>query len=112
MTRMRLSAHMPADHTAASGKPTDSGISLQAVSELGPEFPLFGVCMGHQCIGEAFGGGMPLLLPGVRGRGRASTQLEHQQWLFAFLCVVWMCRGTGPAIAVGCNMQCPFAVVH
>jgi len=38
------------------GKPTDSGISLETVSELGPEFPLFGVCMGHQCIGEAFGG--------------------------------------------------------
>lgn len=34
----------------------DSGISLQAVKELGPLFPLFGVCMGHQCIGEAFGG--------------------------------------------------------
>jgi anthranilate synthase component 2 len=39
-----------------AGKPTDSGISLQAVKELGPHFPLFGVCMGHQCIGEAFGG--------------------------------------------------------
>ncbi|KIZ07815.1 anthranilate synthase component II [Monoraphidium neglectum] len=38
------------------GRPVDSGISLQAVKELGPDFPLFGVCMGHQCIGEAFGG--------------------------------------------------------
>lgn len=37
----------------------DSGISLQVVSELGPVFPLFGVCMGHQCIGEAFGGERP-----------------------------------------------------
>jgi hypothetical protein len=43
---------------AAAGKPTDSGISLQAVRELGPDFPLFGVCMGHQCIGEAFGGAL------------------------------------------------------
>lgn len=41
-----------------AGKPTDSGISLQAVKELGPDFPLFGVCMGHQCIGEAFGGAL------------------------------------------------------
>ncbi len=39
-----------------AGRPVDSGISLQAVRELGPLFPLFGVCMGHQCIGEAFGG--------------------------------------------------------
>ena len=38
------------------GRPEDSGISLQAVKELGPSFPLFGVCMGHQCIGQVFGG--------------------------------------------------------
>ncbi|CAH8362117.1 unnamed protein product [Eruca vesicaria subsp. sativa] len=36
--------------------PQDSGISLQTVLELGPHVPLFGVCMGLQCIGEAFGG--------------------------------------------------------
>jgi hypothetical protein len=40
----------------SAGAPADSGICLQAVKELGPDFPLFGVCMGHQCIGEAFGG--------------------------------------------------------
>lgn len=38
------------------GEPQDSGISLQAVLELGPTIPIFGVCMGLQCIGEAFGG--------------------------------------------------------
>ncbi|XP_050235134.1 anthranilate synthase beta subunit 1, chloroplastic-like [Mercurialis annua] len=38
------------------GEPQDSGISLQTVLELGPLVPLFGVCMGLQCIGEAFGG--------------------------------------------------------
>lgn len=38
------------------GTPQDSGISLQTVLELGPRVPLFGVCMGLQCIGEAFGG--------------------------------------------------------
>lgn len=38
------------------GEPQDSGISLQTVLELGPTVPLFGVCMGLQCIGEAFGG--------------------------------------------------------
>ncbi|TVU45371.1 hypothetical protein EJB05_04858 [Eragrostis curvula] len=38
------------------GTPQDSGISLQTVRELGPSIPLFGVCMGLQCIGEAFGG--------------------------------------------------------
>lgn len=39
-----------------TGAPQDSGISLQTVLELGPTVPLFGVCMGLQCIGEAFGG--------------------------------------------------------
>ncbi|KAM7487813.1 hypothetical protein LguiB_025297 [Lonicera macranthoides] len=38
------------------GEPKESGISLQTVLELGPMVPLFGVCMGLQCIGEAFGG--------------------------------------------------------
>lgn len=43
-------------HVSSSGEPQDSGISLQTVLELGPTIPIFGVCMGLQCIGEAFGG--------------------------------------------------------
>lgn len=46
---------MPFSNVA--GTPQDSGISLETVLELGPTVPLFGVCMGLQCIGEAFGGG-------------------------------------------------------
>ena len=38
------------------GTPEDSGISLEVVRELGKELPVFGVCMGHQCIGQTFGG--------------------------------------------------------
>lgn len=36
--------------------PDDAGISLQVVAELGDQFPIFGVCLGHQCIGQVFGG--------------------------------------------------------
>ncbi|KAJ0722405.1 putative anthranilate synthase [Helianthus annuus] len=43
------------------GAPQDSGISLQTVLELGPDVPLFGVCMGLQCIGEAFGGDLKIV---------------------------------------------------
>jgi anthranilate/para-aminobenzoate synthase component II len=43
-------------HICSLGEPRDSGISLQTVLELGPTIPIFGVCMGLQCIGEAFGG--------------------------------------------------------
>ena len=36
--------------------PDDAGISLQVVEELGGSFPILGVCLGHQCIGQAYGG--------------------------------------------------------
>ena len=36
--------------------PDDAGISLEVVAELGDVFPILGVCLGHQCIGQVFGG--------------------------------------------------------
>ena len=36
--------------------PDDAGISLEVVSELAGLYPIFGVCLGHQCIGQVFGG--------------------------------------------------------
>ncbi|KAG6708003.1 hypothetical protein I3843_06G054300 [Carya illinoinensis] len=53
------------------GAPQDSGISLQTVLELGPSIPLFGVCMGLQCIGEAFGGKV-VRAPGGVMHGKSS----------------------------------------
>ncbi len=38
------------------GTPADAGVSNQAVRELSGRVPILGVCLGHQCIGEVFGG--------------------------------------------------------
>ena len=35
--------------------PNEAGICLEVVKRLGPVFPILGVCLGHQCIGQAFG---------------------------------------------------------
>lgn len=36
--------------------PADAGISTEVVRRLGPTIPILGVCLGHQCIGAAYGG--------------------------------------------------------
>lgn len=36
--------------------PREAGISIELVRALGPRTPILGVCLGHQAIGEAFGG--------------------------------------------------------
>ena len=38
------------------GTPEEAGICIDLVKELGGEVPIFGVCLGHQAIAEAFGG--------------------------------------------------------
>ena len=38
------------------GTPADAGVSVEAIAHFGSRMPVLGVCLGHQCIGAAFGG--------------------------------------------------------
>jgi anthranilate synthase component II len=38
------------------GDPSEAGVSNEVIRRLGPNTPLLGVCLGHQCIGAVFGG--------------------------------------------------------
>ncbi len=38
------------------GEPVDGGVSNDIIDCLGPETPILGVCLGHQCIGQVYGG--------------------------------------------------------
>ena len=63
--------------------PKDAGCSLQVVQELYKEFPILGICLGHQTIAEALGGRI------VRARqpvhGRASIIRHDDRGVFAGL---------------------------
>ena len=56
------------------GRPEDAGVSLQLIQELGTEMPILGVCLGHQSIGQVFGGQIvsaPVLMHGK------TSQVHH-----------------------------------
>lgn len=36
--------------------PSEAGISSEVIKTFGPRIPILGVCLGHQCIGEVYGG--------------------------------------------------------
>lgn len=49
------------------GRPEDAGISLDVIRQLGSTLPILGVCLGHQSIGQVFGGNIvsaPVLMHG------------------------------------------------
>jgi para-aminobenzoate synthetase component 2 len=61
--------------------PREAGISLRVARELAGVFPLLGVCLGHQCIGEAFGVGVERAAQPVHGK---TSQIFHDgRGLFA-----------------------------
>ncbi len=62
------------------GTPNDGGISLDILQTFGARIPTLGVCLGHQCIGQAYGGKVtraPKLM-----HGKTSQVFHRNQKLF------------------------------
>ena len=51
--------------------PGEAGISREVIAAFGPRTPLLGVCLGHQCIGEVFGGKVGRAPRAVHGKTSA-----------------------------------------
>ncbi len=56
------------------GRPEDAGISLDLIRELGPSLPILGVCLGHQSIGQVFGGNIVSAPELMHGK---TSQVQH-----------------------------------
>lgn len=82
ITLDEISALQP-DHIVISpgpGDPSDGGISNDVIRTFGPEIPVLGVCLGHQCLGAVYGGTVsraPRLM-----HGKTSPVYHNGQGLF------------------------------
>lgn len=55
------------------GTPLDAGVSNDVISRFGGVIPILGVCLGHQCIGQSYGGEIVRAEPPMHGK----TSLLH-----------------------------------
>ena len=57
------------------GRPSDAGISNEIIRTFGGRAPVLGVCLGHQCIGEVFGGEVVRAPQVMHGK---TSQIRHR----------------------------------
>ena len=65
------------------GTPAEAGITVDLIRQVGPTIPIFGVCLGHQAIGEAMGGNV--IRAGRLMHGKTSMVTHHGEGVFAGL---------------------------
>ena len=63
--------------------PNEAGISCEVIRRFGPTTPLLGVCLGHQAIGQVYGG--DVVRAGRLMHGKTSPILHHGTGVFAGL---------------------------
>jgi anthranilate synthase component 2 len=63
--------------------PKEAGVSLAVIDAFAGKIPIFGVCLGHQSIGQAFGG--HIVRAGQVMHGKTSAVHHHGQGVFAGL---------------------------
>ena len=63
--------------------PTEAGISCAVIEAFGPKKPILGVCLGHQSIGQVYGG--DVVRAGRLMHGKTSPILHHGENVFAGL---------------------------
>jgi len=63
------------------GRPEDAGISIDLIKEAAGTIPVLGVCLGHQSIGEAFGG--KVVHAGTLVHGKTSKILHDGKTIFS-----------------------------
>ncbi len=60
--------------------PNEAGISLELITALGSTLPILGVCLGHQAIGQAFGG--RVVRAGRLMHGKTSPIVHDERGIF------------------------------
>jgi anthranilate synthase component II len=65
------------------GRPEDAGVSLATIRDLGRQFPILGVCLGHQSIGAVFGG--QVVRAAELMHGKTSQIYHHRRGVFTDL---------------------------
>ena len=56
--------------------PNEAGISMEVIREFGPTIPILGVCLGHQAIGQVYGGIVTRAKRPMHGK---ASNIEHNQ---------------------------------
>ena len=63
--------------------PNDAGVSMEVIERLGPTIPILGVCLGHQSIGQVYGG--DVIRAGLIMHGKTSKIRHEGKGVFAGL---------------------------